>query len=82
MPVKVQKVYKVLDVPSGVVMTVCTASVLVFMWGAVFWKVEIPNSVLTLYGTILGAFAASKTISKFSKGSTETTTEEKGSGKI
>jgi uncharacterized membrane protein AbrB (regulator of aidB expression) len=75
------KVYKAIDIPSGVVMSVSTLSILVFLWAAVFWKAEIPNTVTALYGMILGAFAASKTISKFSEGRTETTTEEKGSGK-
>lgn len=61
---RLKKLYANLDIPSGAIMAISTVSVLIFSYAAVFGDKKIPGEVVALYGSILGAFAASKTIVK------------------
>ena len=73
---KIKKFYDALDVPSGVIMAVSTVSVLIFSYAAVFGGKKIPGEVVALYGSILGAFAASKTLVKIMGGKDGEQTEK------
>lgn len=59
------KIVKFFDIPSSSIMGFTTISIIIFCYASVFFKVDIPATVVTIYGMILGAFAASKTIKAF-----------------
>lgn len=58
---QIRKVATLLDLPSGVVMSVWTLSMIGVSWLAVIKKADIPTTVVTLYGMGLGAFSLHKT---------------------
>jgi membrane protein DedA with SNARE-associated domain len=73
----INKIWYLFNVPSKTIMGMCTLSMLVFCYCAVFMGVQLPSNVLTFYGVVLTAYATSTTIttvkgmSKDSKSETE-----------
>lgn len=63
-----EKIYKSLDIPGGSIMGLFTVSIITFCFAAVFFGKKIPSEVIGIYGMVLGAFAASKTIQKKYRG--------------
>lgn len=59
-----EKLYKILDIPSGAIMGIFTLSMIAFCWLAVLKKLVIPPEVMAIYAAVLGAYATSKTITK------------------
>lgn len=68
---RIKQAVAILDLPSGVIMSIWTNSIIGMSWLAVIRKYEIPTSVITLFGMGLGAFALNKTV-KAVKGTEET----------
>lgn len=58
---KLKRLVAVLDLPAGVIMGVWSLSMVGMSWHAVLKRVEIPTTVITLYGMGLGAFAIHRT---------------------
>lgn len=58
--------WDVLTVPTKALMSICTVSILIFCYGAVFKGLKIPTEVLAFYGMVLGSYATSKTITTIS----------------
>lgn len=56
---------KLCDIPGGVWLTLFSLAVLAICIHAYVSGRQIPTELVTIYGLVLGTFAASKTIQKF-----------------
>lgn len=62
------KIQQILDIRGGVWLSLFTSVMLLALIRSVVTRTEIPTSALTLYGTVLGTFAMTKTAVKMMNG--------------
>lgn len=76
---QIKQFLTVLDLPSGVIMTIVTLTVLAVSTALVLHGRDVPATFLTMYGLIVGPFCVHKTTVAM-KSSETTTTSQGGTG--